>query len=103
MDLLLSLLLLPLVLPELAALFNMPTPSCSTPIFLAFLFCPQADHTCNTLSMTPPSCRALHTLRPAPRCAHQAVVYKNFMYVFGGEITSPNQERFHHYKVCGWG
>lgn len=35
---------------------------------------------------------------PTPRCAHQAFVYKGQMYVFGGEVTSPNQERFHHYR-----
>ncbi|GFR48646.1 hypothetical protein Agub_g10599 [Astrephomene gubernaculifera] len=35
---------------------------------------------------------------PPPRSAHQAVVVKNTMLVFGGEFTSPNQERFHHYK-----
>lgn len=31
----------------------------------------------------------------------QAVIVKNTMLVFGGEFTSPNQERFHHYKVGG--
>lgn len=69
---------------------------------------------------------------PPPRSSHQAVVWKNYLYVFGrwrvhrlhfldiivlsylvprrlmtlsvflrigGEFTSPNQERFHHYKV----
>ncbi|KXZ49944.1 hypothetical protein GPECTOR_18g102 [Gonium pectorale] len=35
---------------------------------------------------------------PPPRSAHQAVIVKNTMLVFGGEFTSPNQERFHHYK-----
>eukprot|EP00897_Mesotaenium_endlicherianum_P009125 jgi/Mesen1/8240/ME000443S07392 len=35
---------------------------------------------------------------PPPRSAHQAVAWKNFLFVFGGEFTSPNQERFHHYK-----
>ncbi|KAL7604055.1 uncharacterized protein LOC111921508 [Lactuca sativa] len=35
---------------------------------------------------------------PPPRSAHQAVTWKNYLYVFGGEFTSPNQERFHHYK-----
>lgn len=35
---------------------------------------------------------------PPPRSAHQAVAWKNFVYIFGGEFTSPNQERFHHYK-----
>lgn len=35
---------------------------------------------------------------PPPRSAHQAVTWKNNIYIFGGEFTSPNQERFHHYK-----
>ncbi|CAA7395902.1 unnamed protein product [Spirodela intermedia] len=35
---------------------------------------------------------------PPPRSAHQAVAWKDHMYIFGGEFTSPNQERFHHYK-----
>ncbi|XP_050223976.1 uncharacterized protein LOC126673761 [Mercurialis annua] len=35
---------------------------------------------------------------PPPRSAHQAVAWKNYFYIFGGEFTSPNQERFHHYK-----
>lgn len=35
---------------------------------------------------------------PPPRSAHQAVAWKNYLYIFGGEFTSPNQERFHHYR-----
>ncbi|KAK9119951.1 hypothetical protein Scep_018044 [Stephania cephalantha] len=35
---------------------------------------------------------------PPPRSAHQAVAWKNNLYIYGGEFTSPNQERFHHYK-----
>ncbi|KAG6389503.1 hypothetical protein SASPL_150973 [Salvia splendens] len=35
---------------------------------------------------------------PPPRSAHQAVAWKNSLYIYGGEFTSPNQERFHHYK-----
>eukprot|EP00854_Cymbomonas_tetramitiformis_P006370 gene6370-7633_t len=35
---------------------------------------------------------------PPPRSAHQAFVCKGFYYIFGGEFTSPNQERFHHYR-----
>ncbi|KAL3684696.1 hypothetical protein R1sor_002718 [Riccia sorocarpa] len=35
---------------------------------------------------------------PPPRSAHQAVAWKNSLFVFGGEFTSPNQEKFHHYK-----
>ena len=30
-----------------------------------------------------------------------ATVFRNHLYVFGGEFTSPNQERFHHYKARG--
>ncbi|KAK3000790.1 hypothetical protein RJ639_022024 [Escallonia herrerae] len=37
---------------------------------------------------------------PPPRSTHQAVAWKNYLYIFGGEFTSPNQERFHHYKTC---
>lgn len=63
---------------------------------------------------------------PPPRSAHQSVAWKDHLYIFGnlllsicfsqidllviklrlifivligGEFTSPNQERFHHYKV----
>ncbi|KAM0873183.1 hypothetical protein ACQ4PT_038224 [Festuca glaucescens] len=35
---------------------------------------------------------------PPPRSAQQTVAWKNNVYMFGGEFTSPNQERFHHYK-----
>ncbi|KAK2632607.1 hypothetical protein EUGRSUZ_L01339 [Eucalyptus grandis] len=35
---------------------------------------------------------------PPPRSAHQAVAWKSYLYIFGGEFTSPNQERFHHYR-----
>eukprot|EP00252_Welwitschia_mirabilis_P025917 TRINITY_DN8274_c0_g1_i1.p1 TRINITY_DN8274_c0_g1~~TRINITY_DN8274_c0_g1_i1.p1 ORF type:complete len:671 (-),score=183.49 TRINITY_DN8274_c0_g1_i1:463-2475(-) len=35
---------------------------------------------------------------PPPRSAHQAVAWKHSLFIFGGEFTSPNQERFHHYK-----
>lgn len=35
---------------------------------------------------------------PPPRSSHQAVAWKNYLYIFGGEFTSPNQECFHHYK-----
>jgi len=35
---------------------------------------------------------------PPPRSAHQAVVYKSFLFVFGGEFTSPNQAKFYHYR-----
>lgn len=33
---------------------------------------------------------------PPPRCAHQSVMYKDNLYVFGGEFTT--NEQFHHYK-----
>ncbi|KAI3454963.1 hypothetical protein Pfo_011626 [Paulownia fortunei] len=35
---------------------------------------------------------------PPPRSAHQAIAWKSYLYIYGGEFTSPNQERFHHYK-----
>ncbi|KAG0623069.1 hypothetical protein M758_3G146700 [Ceratodon purpureus] len=35
---------------------------------------------------------------PPPRSAHQAVAWKNSLFIFGGEYTSVNQEKFHHYK-----
>ena len=38
---------------------------------------------------------------PPARSAHVAGYWKGFVYVFGGEFTSPNQERFHHFK-CLW-
>jgi hypothetical protein len=34
---------------------------------------------------------------PQPRTSHQAVVTRHHMYVFGGEFTSLNQEKFRHY------
>ena len=34
---------------------------------------------------------------PLPRTSHQAVVTRAYMYVFGGEFTSLNQEKFRHY------
>jgi len=33
---------------------------------------------------------------PSPRCSHQAVVYKDKLYIFGGEYATLDQ--FHHYK-----
>lgn len=33
---------------------------------------------------------------PQPRCAHSAVYYNNYVYVFGGEFATASQ--FHHYK-----
>ena len=35
---------------------------------------------------------------PPPRSAHQAVAHGGYLYVHGGEFTSPSQERFHHYR-----
>lgn len=32
--------------------------------------------------------------RPPPRTSHQAVVLKDWLYVFGGELTSINQANF---------
>ena len=34
--------------------------------------------------------------KPAPRCAHSCVFYKNSLYVLGGELASADQ--YHHYK-----
>ena len=31
------------------------------------------------------------TCRPSPRSAHQAVFHKGYIYMWGGELTSPNQ------------
>lgn len=56
---------------------------------------------------------------PPPRCSHQAVAYGQWLYLYGGEYTSPNQQKFHHYgslslcadvcpicpvstRACGW-
>ncbi|RMX66282.1 hypothetical protein DD238_003111 [Peronospora effusa] len=33
---------------------------------------------------------------PPPRCSHQSVVYRNHLYVFGGEFATADQ--FHHYR-----
>eukprot|EP00756_Hemistasia_phaeocysticola_P023809 Hpha_TRINITY_DN15915_c5_g10::TRINITY_DN15915_c5_g10_i1::g.73274::m.73274 len=35
---------------------------------------------------------------PTPRSSHQAVCYKHFMLVFGGEFTSPSQSQFFHHR-----
>jgi len=35
---------------------------------------------------------------PHPRSGHQALAHRTHVYVFGGEFTSPNQERFLHYR-----
>lgn len=40
---------------------------------------------------------------PLPRSSHQSVMTKYHMYVFGGEFTSLNQEKFRHYKWVHWG
>ena len=37
---------------------------------------------------------------PHPRSGHQALAYGGYVYVFGGEFTSPNQERFLHHRDC---
>ncbi|GFE53318.1 kelch repeat domain containing protein, putative [Babesia ovis] len=34
--------------------------------------------------------------KPPPRCAHQATVFNNYLYIFGGEYTTLNQ--FHHFN-----
>ncbi|KAK9845440.1 hypothetical protein WJX81_006475 [Elliptochloris bilobata] len=35
---------------------------------------------------------------PAPRSSHQAAVHRGFLYMFGGELMSPNQQSFKHYQ-----
>lgn len=35
---------------------------------------------------------------PLPRTSHQAIIHKNYMYIFGGEFTSLNQKTFKHYS-----
>lgn len=40
---------------------------------------------------------------PLPRSSHQAVATKHHLYVFGGEFTSLNQEKFRHYRSAGLG
>eukprot|EP00934_Nitzschia_sp_Nitz4_P002214 Nitzschia sp. Nitz4//scaffold37_size175936//169241//171469//NITZ4_002071-RA/size175936-snap-gene-0.250-mRNA-1//1//CDS//3329549863//2214//frame0 len=34
--------------------------------------------------------------RPSPRCAHSCVSYKQYLYVFGGELATDDQ--YHHYR-----
>ena len=36
------------------------------------------------------------TPRPAPRCAHSAALYRDSIYIFGGEMATTDQ--FHHYR-----
>jgi hypothetical protein len=35
---------------------------------------------------------------PPPRCAHASWLHRSCLYVLGGEFSSPNQERFRHYR-----
>ena len=42
--------------------------------------------------------RVTNAKMPHPRSGHQALCHGNFLYVFGGEFTSPNQERFLHHR-----
>ena len=35
---------------------------------------------------------------PPPRCGHQSVVVKDYMYIFGGEFTAASGLDFHHYR-----
>jgi N-acetylneuraminic acid mutarotase len=35
---------------------------------------------------------------PHPRSACAGAIHKNCLYVFGGEFTSPNQEKFRHFR-----
>jgi hypothetical protein len=43
----------------------------------------------------------VHVISPTPRCAHQAFIHKSFMFVWGGEFSSPNQEKFMHFRSAG--
>ena len=36
--------------------------------------------------------------RPHPRSGHVSFFYRNALYVFGGEFTSPNQNKFKHFR-----
>uniref|UniRef100_A0A7S2ZVZ8 DUF4110 domain-containing protein n=1 Tax=Rhodosorus marinus TaxID=101924 RepID=A0A7S2ZVZ8_9RHOD len=36
--------------------------------------------------------------QPPPRSSHAATVHKSFMYIFGGEFSSPRQTQFYHYR-----
>ncbi|GBE58877.1 kelch repeat-containing protein, putative [Babesia ovata] len=36
------------------------------------------------------------TAKPPPRCSHQATVFNNYLYIFGGEYTTLDQ--FHHFN-----
>ena len=36
------------------------------------------------------------SISPSPRCSHQAVFFKDKIYVFGGEYATLDQ--FHHYR-----
>ena len=38
--------------------------------------------------------------RPHPRSGHVSFFYRNCLYVLGGEYTSPNQNKFKHFKDC---
>lgn len=36
--------------------------------------------------------------RPPPRSSHAAVVYRNMMYMFGGEFSNPSLSQYRHYR-----
>eukprot|EP01135_Chromosphaera_perkinsii_P007988 Nk52_evm60s1073 gene=Nk52_evmTU60s1073 len=42
--------------------------------------------------------RVVSPNQPKPRCAHQVVFYKQFMFMFGGEFATPSGSQFKHYK-----
>jgi N-acetylneuraminic acid mutarotase len=50
----------------------------------------------------PGKSRWTHIRSPGPqaRSACAGAVYRNCLYIFGGEFTSPNQEKFRHFR-CG--
>lgn len=43
------------------------------------------------------ACTFLPLCSPLPRTSHQAAIAGGYMWVFGGEFTSLNQERFRHF------
>jgi N-acetylneuraminic acid mutarotase len=40
----------------------------------------------------------IKSMGPQPRSACSGAVTKDHMYIFGGEFTSPNQEKFKHFR-----
>ena len=58
---------------------------------------PRVDAACDPATRHDAAWKAISSLNtPPPRCSHQAVVYRNHLYVFGGEFATADQ--FHHYR-----